>query len=152
VAAAEVDVAFDLDGARGLLGLTQEEARKELQISDGARDGVRYEGLEHLTELYNPDVFPGRAYVQDGVVALVYVPHGPALEGVSPKQLAAEIGGEGTRLRSRAGKQYGHYVHAQQGVAYSADKEKVRFVEVFRPRSQEAYQADIYRESPKFKR
>lgn len=150
--AADASVKFDLAEARALLGLTQEEARKRLQISDGSRDGVRYEGLEHLTELYNPDVFPARAYIRDGKVALVYAPNGAALSGLKAATLERELGGKGTRLRSRAGKQFGHFVHADKGVAYSADSEGVRFVEVFEPRSQPEYEADIYREPPKFKR
>ena len=41
---------------------------------------------------------------------------------------------------------FNHHVHAEQGVAYSADGDEVAFVEVFRPRSLAEYERDIYRD------
>jgi len=133
-----------------MLYLSDDEVRRRLAPGGEVRHDVSYEGLEHLTEIYNPSVFPGRVYVRDGAVQLVYIPSGAALENVSMDDLEAQLGGEGVPLRSRAGKVFGHYVHADKGVAYSANEEEVAFIEVFPPRSHDAYLADIYREPGPF--
>jgi hypothetical protein len=144
-------VVFDLDACRALLGLSETQVKERLQIhGDEARRGVRYEGLEGLSQYYNPDVFPARVYVRAARVQMVYVPSGPALRDVTREELEAQIGSEPTPLRSRAGKEYVHYAHPEQGVAYSSEGDEVRFVEVFPPRSLDAYRAEIYRDPGPF--
>ncbi|MCA1754521.1 MAG: hypothetical protein LC641_07490, partial [Spirochaeta sp.] len=54
------------------------------------------------------------------------------------------------RLRSPAGKQAHLWVSAEQGIAYSAQNETLHFIEVFRPRTQHEYQAQIYRQPGPF--
>lgn len=145
---------LDLDACRALLELTDAQVRARLQI-DGAgetHEGVQYEGIVGVTQYYNPDAFAGRVYVRGDRVEIVYVPSGPALAGVTRADLDAPAGGEPAALRSRAGKEYVHYAHPEQGLAYSAEGDDVLFVEVFRPRSLEAYEAEIYRDPGPFTR
>jgi hypothetical protein len=42
------------------------------------------------------------------------------------------------------------FVYASEGVAFSAAGRSLNFVEVFRPRSQKEYEAEIYREPKPF--
>jgi len=112
----------------------------------------RYEGLEHVTHYYNPSVSPARVYVSDGRVQMVYVPSGAAVAETTPSEIDAQIGGRGHRLRSRTGKTANQYVQAERGVAYSEDEGRVQFVEIFPPRSLEAYLKDIYRDPGPFTR
>lgn len=145
-------ISFDLAAAHALLGLSEEDVRERLGATDGnVRREVAYERLKDVTEIYRPETFPGRIYLRNGSVELVYVPYGPALDGLTSADLEAELGKEGEQLRSRAGKTFTHYVHAQQGVAYTADSDDaVEFVEVFGPRTLEAYRADIYEDPGDF--
>ncbi len=145
-------MAFDLATYTELLEQSEEQVRRTLHIGDdGGRQG-RYEGLESVTDLYNPDVFPAHVYVRDGRVEMIYIPSGDALKGLTRDELEAELGDDGTRLRSRVGKHANHYAFPRKGVAFSSDDQAVKFVEVFPPRSLEAYQTEIYREPPPFKR
>jgi hypothetical protein len=145
-------VVFDLDACVAMLGLSDEQVRARLQIERGeTRPRARYEGLQDLTGYFNPAVFPGRVYVGSARVQMVYIPAGPALRGVTPAELGARMGSEPVLLRSRAGKEYVHYAHPEQGVAYSSDGDEVVFVEVFPPRSLGAYLAEIYRDPGLFK-
>ena len=144
---------FELDVYRELLNIPDGEIRRKLEVnSTEERPGVRYEGIQDVTDLYNPGVLPAHVYVRDGRAQMVYIPSGAAIEGLTTDELEAELGGEGTRLRSRAGKKFNHYVHPDKGVAYSSDTRHVRFIEVFPPCSLESYKEDIYREPPTFKR
>ncbi len=139
-------MALDLAAARALLDLSEEQLRGRFQIDGGEVHADRsYEGLQHVTQYYNPKVFPARVYARDGRVHMVYVPSGPALEGLTPSGLAAQLGSEAAQMRSRAGKEFVHFVHAEQGVAYSGDDQEIIFLEVFPPRSLQTYLAEVYR-------
>lgn len=140
---------FDLKACEAMLELTAEQVEMRLEIEGGETDR-RYEGLEGLSQYYNPAVFPGRVYVGSERVEMVYVPSGPALAGVTRGELEECAGTQPTLLRSRAGKEYVHYSHPEQGIAYSSEGDKVRFVEIFRPRSLDAYKAEIYRDPGPF--
>lgn len=134
-----------------MLELTAEQVKMRLETAGGeTHRGVSYEGLEGLSQYYNPAVFGGRVYVGSERVEIVYVPSGPALAGITRGELEKSAGTQPTILRSRAGKEYVHYVHPEQGIAYSSEGDRVRFVEVFRPRSLDAYQAEIYRDPGPF--
>ena len=115
---------FDLKACEAMLELTAEQVEKRLEIEGGETDR-RYEGLEGLSQYYNPAVFPGRVYVGSDRVQMVYVPSGPALAGVTRGDLEKSAGTEPTLLRSRAGKEYVHYVHPEQGIAYSSEGDQV---------------------------
>ena len=144
-------MAFDLAASRAVLDLPEDEVRHKLGGPGGETEAnVRYEGLDGVTMYYNPAVLPARVYVRDGRVQMVYVPSGSALDGLTPADLERQLVSKGIRLRSRAGKRFGHHVFAEDGVAYSSDRHGVRFVEVFPPRSHEAYVSEIYREPGRF--
>ena len=144
---------FDLKACEAMLELTAEQVEMRLEIDGGeTHRGVRYEGLEDLSQYYNPTVFPGRVYVGSERVEMVYVPSGPALAGVTRGDIEKGAGTQPTLLRSRAGKEYVHYAHPEEGIAYSSEGDEVCFVEVFRPRSLDAYKAEIYRDPGPFTR
>ena len=144
---------FDLPAWQQWLGLSEAEVRQRLATEGGEVDpDRRYEGLEHVTHYYNPSVSPARVYVSDGRVQMVYVPSGAAVAETTPSEIDAQIGGRGHRLRSRTGKTANQYVQAERGVAYSEDEGRVQFVEIFPPRSLEAYLKDIYRDPGPFTR
>jgi hypothetical protein len=146
-------VAFALPAWQELLDLTEAEVRHRFATAGGEVDpDRRYEGLEHVTQYYNPAVLPVRLYVRDGRVQMVYVPSGPALAGTTPSEIDAQVGGRGQRLRSRTGKTANQYVQAERGVAYAEDGGTVQFVEIFPPRSHAAYLQDIYQDPGPFTR
>lgn len=142
---------FPLAKFQEALGLDEQEVQRRFGASGGqVQHDVRYEGLEHMTQYYNPSVLPARLYVRDGQVQLVYVPAGGALADTTPADIDAQVGGRGHRVRSRAGKTANQYVQAERGVAYSEDGDEVDFVEIFAPRSLQAYLRDIYRDPGEF--
>ena len=144
---------FDLASSLALRDLPEPQVRQTLTInSGGVREDVSYEGLENVTELYNPAAFPGRVFVRDGRVQMIYLPRDGGLDDLTPADLESQLDSSYVELRSRAGKRFRHRVHPDLGVAYSASGDAIAFVEIFSPRSIQAYQAEIYREPPPFKR
>ena len=135
--------------ARAFLGRSLEEV--QARLGPGARpvQGDEYGRMADVTSLADPAVFPGTLYVEGGRVELVRL-DGRALEKVSRYDLDAQFGDGAVRLRSCAGKLANLWVHAGQGVAYSAQGQSLDFLEVFRPRTQAAYEAEIYREPSPF--
>ncbi|MBS3940884.1 MAG: hypothetical protein KG028_07980 [Actinobacteria bacterium] len=129
--------------ARVYLGRSLDEVLDVLGPDAEPIPGDEYGRLDDVTSIEYTPVYPGTLYLQDGVVDLVYLGRG-ALADVTRSQITAEVGDDGVRLRSRAGKQANLVVHAEQGVAYSAEGDTLHFLEVFRPRSQAAYEAEIY--------
>lgn len=146
-----MSAAFSLEACREVLGLQPQELLARLDLANAeVREGLRYEGMSGLTMYYNPERFAGRIYVREGKVAIVYVPSGEELRKTSPVELARQLHGKPADLRSRAGKEFTHHVYAEQGVAFSDDDEAIRFVEVFPPRSLDAYKREIYRDPGPF--
>jgi hypothetical protein len=135
-----------------VLDLDEAGVRRRLDGPDAeVNTDRRYEGLEHVTHYYNPSVLPAHVYVRNGRVQMVYVPRGSAaLQDTTPADIDAQVGGRGQRVRSRAGKSSNQYVRADQGVAYSTDEDEVEFVEIFRPRSLDAYLREIYQDPGEF--
>jgi hypothetical protein len=145
-------VAFALPVWQALLGLSEDEVRQRFAGAGGEVDpDRRYEGLEHVTHYYNPAVLPAHIYVRDGRVQMVYVPSAGLAE-TTPSEIDAQVGGRGHRVRSRTGKTANQYVQAERGLAYSEDGGTVQFVEIFPPRSREAYLTDIYQDPGPFTR
>lgn len=132
-----------VDDARALLGRSFEELRSHLGSDIEAVPGDEYARLQDVTSVAGGPGFPGTLYLLDGVVELIYV-DGEAMTDLRAGDLAAELGDDGAALRSRAGKQATLWVHAEQGVAFSAQGDDIDFLEVFRPRTQAAYESEIY--------
>jgi hypothetical protein len=140
---------LDLEQLRSLLDLDEAALLDRLGVSpESVEREVRYEKLEDVDAVDPPD-FPGTVFLRGGRVELVYVPR-RALEGVSAAPLRAELGEPEAQLRSRAGKTYAQNVYPSAGVAFAAHGDELAYVEVFRPRSLDEYERDIYREPRAF--
>lgn len=138
-----------VDDARAFLGRTLTDVQRTLGPDAEPIPGDEYGRMEDVTSIRDAAVFPGTLFLLDGEVELVYV-DGEALPEVTPADLTAQLGDGAVALRSRAGKRANLWVHAEQGVAFSAQDDTLDFLEVFRPRSQAAYEAEIYREPHAF--
>ena len=137
-----------LDDARAYLGRSLEEVQRALGPHAEPIPGDEYGKLGEVTSIEYEVVFPGTLFLRDDRVELVYLGE-DAVAGLSAADLAADLG-DAARLRSRAGKHATLFVHAEQGVAYSAQGDRLDFLEVFQPRTQAAYEAEIYREPHAF--
>lgn len=134
---------FSLAAARAVATLSEHDARQRLGSGAEQDDDAEYQGLRHLVELRNDAVLPAWVYLRDGRVRLVYASD-DALEGLTTDQLEAELSGAPEILASRAAKAAALYVHPGDGVAYSADDERVHFVEVFPPCTLAEYRDEVY--------
>lgn len=139
---------FDMSACQEMLKLSPDEVAERLKGGE-VRERVQYEGIKGVTQYYNADVFPGRVYVSDKRVEMVYVPR-TALRDVTAKEIASHIKGRTKSLRSRAGKEYTHIVDANDGVAYSTDDDEVVILEVFPPRPFKEYEEEIYEDPGEF--
>ncbi len=142
---------LSLDTWIPLRELSMQEIQNRFSISEEHIDkDTGYEKLSELTEFYNPDTHPGHFYFRNEKFVMLYVGKSKELEQLDSKVLQDNLGGSGIRLRSRAGKRFNHYVYPEKGVAFSADQNGVRFLEIFPPTSLEAYKSEIYEEPPPF--
>lgn len=132
-----------LSDARSFVGLSLEELRRIIGEGAEAVSGDEYGKMEDLTSIEGQPAFPGTIYLENGTVALVRIGR-EALREYRTEELQAQHGTNMLRLRSRAGKLANLWVSAEQGIAYSAQGETIHFIEVFRPRTQQEYQAQIY--------
>lgn len=140
-----------VDDARAYLGHDLDEVQRLLGPDAEVVPGDEYGQLQDVTSVEDPAVFAGTIYLVDDVAELVRI--GPDdLTGVRRSDLDARFGDGAVRLPSRAGKRANLWVHAEQGVAYSAQDDTLDYLEVFRPRSQQRYEAGFYRRPPAFRR
>jgi hypothetical protein len=135
-----------LDDLVALRDLPLPELAERLGIDPSkAEPDRRYQGLEPVTALHDPDVSPATFYFHpDGAPALIYLPRAAA------SGLTVDLGEPDARLRSRAGKRDMLWVYPGRGVALSRNKDGLSFAEVFRPMSLEGYEHTVYREPPAF--
>ena len=112
-----------------LRNLSAEGAAAMLGVAPGqAEAGEHYGGLDDLTALSNPAVQPGTLYFRNGQFALFYIEDlDDDLATLTPASLRRYLGGEGEKLRSRAGKRCFQHVYAEQGIAFSACEDEVNF-------------------------
>ncbi len=140
-----------IDNARSFLGLSLAETQKALGETAQVVRGDEYGQMKDLTSVEAPGVSPGTLYLKDDTVELVRI--GPQnLTTVAPETLRAYFDASVVRLASRAGKTASLWVCAERGIAYSSQREAVHFIEVFRPRSQREYEAEIYKKPDHFLR
>lgn len=135
---------------RAWLSVSEPEIRRKLGPAMEESKDVGYQRLSNLTQLYNPSVLPGRIYLRKGSVAMIYAGQ-DMLEGCREPDVKAQLKGDGVMLPSRAGKSVTHHAYPGEGVAYSADHQgNVVILEIFSPRSLDAYKAEIYKEPGPF--
>lgn len=90
--------------------------------------------------------FPGYFYLRGESLTLVYIGDDAFLSSLTPEAIRKELGGEGTRLASRAGKRANQFVYPKEGFAYSETAGALDFVEIFPPMTLQAYHDTIYEE------
>ncbi|MGH9187866.1 MAG: hypothetical protein ACRD0U_18985 [Acidimicrobiales bacterium] len=131
--------------------LSVDQLRKRLGFSRSAvMAGADYGPSDDLVLVYDEDVHPGLFfYDSDGRFLLVYA---GTLDGMTPADLVDRYGEPDARLRSRAGKHFGHRVFAGAGVAASWERgsDELAVVEVFRPMTVAEYKERIYEEPSRF--
>ena len=135
--------------ARSFLGLSLKELRGILGEGAEAVSGDAYGKMEDLTSIEGQPAFAGTIYLENDTVVLVRLGQ-DALSEYKTEELQTQHGTKTLRLRSPAGKRANLWVSAEQGIAYSAQNETLHFIEVFRPRTQHEYQAQIYRQPGPF--
>ena len=122
-----------------------------LELAPGdVREDVAYQKLAGVARLHNAAVYPAHFYVRGDDVEVVYIGNPDFLRALTPAAIHKELGGDGVRLRSRAGKTANQYVYPEAGFAYSETHGALDFVEIFRPMSIDAYRATIYEDPGEF--
>ena len=112
---------------------------------------ANYMQLDGLTELYDPDTYPGHFFFRQGKLVLFYAEDiSEQIETLKPNFLAQHLGQPDAVLRSRAGKTHNHYVYADKGIAYSANSNQVSYLEIFQPCSLDTYKSQMYFEPSPF--
>ncbi len=132
-----------IQDAREFPGLGIEEVQRILGSAAKPEPGDEYQKMKDVTSIENGQVFPGTVYLKEDKVLLVRI-SSAALISFSEADLRTQFGNDAVRLRSRAGKHANLLVFAEQGIACSSRKEGLDFLEVFPPRSQREYEAQIY--------
>jgi hypothetical protein len=134
-----------------LRSLHRSELMTQLSLQpDDVREDVAYQKLHGVARLNNATVYPAHFYVRGDDVEVVYIGNADFLHALTPAAIKKELGGEGTRLRSRAGKTANQYVYPEAGFAYSETGGALDFVEIFRPTTLDAYRASIYEDPGAF--
>src|SRR5262249_3340043 len=103
-----------------------------------------------VAHAHNDAVHPGHFYLRGDRIELLYIGNDEFLRTLTPAAIRQELGGDGTLLRSRAGKTSNQHVHPEKGFAWSETGGALDFVEVFRPMSLKDYREQIYEEVGKF--
>jgi hypothetical protein len=132
-----------------LRDLTREEIASRFGIgAEGTAEGVRYQALEGVTRLSNLSRFPGHFFFVPGrdTPAMVYIGDRDTLRPLDAGELIDALGGEGARLRSRVGKKVVHHVYPEPGIAFAAEGDEIKLLEIFPPTTQEAYEAEIHKD------
>lgn len=111
---------------------------------------TRYQGLRDLEAFSSSE--GTRVLMRGDDVVLVYVGRTALAGDIDHDALAAALGSEGHRLRSRQGKTASMHVVAERGVAWSERGGEVGFVELFPPTTLADYERDIYVDPPAFRR
>lgn len=134
-----------ITAAFGLRDLRRDQLLALLQVAPTAVvDHVAYEKLTDVSRVSNPAVFGAHVFLRGDEVVMIYSSSAAYLAKLSPASIQQELGGSGTRLRSRAGKTSNQHVFPEQGVAYSESDDQLEFIEIFPPMSLDAYRASIY--------
>ena len=141
----------DVKSLQALRALRRGDILAQLQLAPGdVKNDVSYQKVKGVARLHNGAVYPAHFYVRGDELAVVYIGDHDFLSALSPAAIKKELGGDGTRLRSRAGKTSNQYVYPESGFAYSETGGALDFVEVFAPMSLDAYRETIYEDPGPF--
>ena len=128
-----------------LRDVPMQEIRDRFAIGDAHVDrNASYGKLRPLTELHDARKHPARFYFDGETPVLVYADDPAALARCDAADLVERLGKPAAELRSRAGKTFTHYVYPAVGIAYSAHRQDIAYVEVFAPCSLQDYLDRIY--------
>ena len=117
----------------------------------GTAEGVRYQGLGPVTRLSNMERFPGHFFFGgDDRPAMIYIGDRDALAPLNAGELQAALGGPGATLPSRAGKRVVHHLYPESGIAFAAEGDDVKLLEIFPPTTREAYEAAVHQDPGPF--
>ena len=91
-----------------------------------------------------------RFFLTGSRLVLAYLSGDALADDVTADTLSSRAGGSTERLRSRQGKRASLHVAAESGLAWSTLDDRVGWVEVFPPMTNERYREQIYAEPPAF--
>ena len=112
-------------------------------------ENVGYEKLKPLDAMFDPGIHPATFYFSGDKVVLIYIREQNALNKINPKDLTAAWG-HGFEMNSRAGEEMTHIVYPKQGVAFTLEEGRIRFLEIFTPMTLEKYKDTIYEDPGTF--
>lgn len=138
-----------LDEWLALAHLTFAEIQARFQMNDDNLDShTSYGNLARVVELHNASAHPARFYFKDTTPAakpIVIVLDAPeALAQLDPNELRAELGAPRETFASRAGKDFAHYVYPDRGIAFSANRDTLAYLEIFSPMTLTQYENELY--------
>ena len=83
---------------------------------------------------------------------MIYIGDRDTLRPLDPNVLMEELGGEGATLRSRAGKRVVQHVYPEAGVAFAAEGDEVKLLEIFPADDAGGDEAEIHKDPGPFVR
>ena len=148
------DLSTRIETWKSYLGLTPEEICARLGLKSlKINHEERYGNLSGMDELWKTGKTPGHFYFAHGGCALIYIEDvGGELDDIQLKDLQALLGEAESSLGSRAGKTNHTYVYPDQGLAFSASRSAVDYLEIFSPTTLEDYQSRYYTKPSPFVR
>src|SRR5947209_7881490 len=94
----------DVKSLQALRTLRRGQILAQLQLAPGVvTNDVSYQKVKGVARLHNGAVYPAHFYMRGDELAVVYIGDHDFLSALSPAAIKKELGGDGTRLRSRAG-------------------------------------------------
>ncbi|MGB1206179.1 MAG: hypothetical protein ACPG5B_11065 [Chitinophagales bacterium] len=136
-----------------LINLSETELLTKLEIKPThIENNLQYEKIKNVTCYHNPDVHQGHFYVKNGEIQMIYISNEKVLKSLSFNDLQQQYGPAEQDLRSRVAKYVQQYVYPEIGLAYTADDEKIYFIEIFPKTTMENYLATIYETPPIFRK
>jgi hypothetical protein len=121
------------------------DLRERLGGVEGQAD-ARYGRMDGLEMLHAPGAHPAIFFFRDDRLVVAHLPD----PDLAPDEVAALVGEDPPRLRSRAGKHAWAHVRAEEGLAVTEEDGEVRYVEVFPPTTFEDYRDRIHTPAPHF--
>jgi hypothetical protein len=146
------------DGDRAVITLGDLDAIQSMDASDAARylerplderRPGRYGSLTDVDVLDSKEV-GARFFLAGDQLVLAYLSGDALADDVTADALSSRAGRPTERFRSRQGKRASLHVAAESGLAWSTLDDRIGWVEVFPPMTNETYLEQIYAEPPAF--